>query len=77
MLRHLLTKLQCHGPVSGLRDDGEVDVVAENEAPARNVPTERVETRGQQLVRHMRGRGDAKETAHLSTDELIELLRGR
>ncbi|SCL32701.1 hypothetical protein GA0070616_4530 [Micromonospora nigra] len=34
------------------------------------------ETRGQRLVRHMRGRGSAKQTEGLSTDELMELLRG-
>ncbi|MET7879570.1 hypothetical protein [Micromonospora profundi] len=34
------------------------------------------DTRGQRLVRHMRGRGSAKDTEHMSTEELMALLRG-
>ncbi|MFI5928249.1 AbrB/MazE/SpoVT family DNA-binding domain-containing protein [Micromonospora sp. NPDC051543] len=34
------------------------------------------DTRGQRLVRGMRGHGNARDTAGMSTDELMELLRG-
>jgi hypothetical protein len=42
----------------------------------RILQTQSAGTRGQRLVRHMRGRASAKEIAHMSTDELMELLRG-
>lgn len=34
------------------------------------------ETRGQRLIRRMRGTANARDTAGMSTDELMELLRG-
>lgn len=34
------------------------------------------ESRGQRLVRRMRGTANARDTAGMSTDELMELLRG-
>ncbi|KAB1930669.1 AbrB/MazE/SpoVT family DNA-binding domain-containing protein [Micromonospora sp. ALFpr18c] len=58
-----------------LHEGDEVDVVEEGGA-LRIVRVQGAETRGQRLVRHMRGRGSAKETEHMSTEELMELLRG-
>ncbi|SCG51274.1 looped-hinge helix DNA binding domain-containing protein, AbrB family [Micromonospora siamensis] len=58
-----------------LHEGDEVDVVEEGGA-LRIVRLSGGDTRGQRLVRHMRGRGTAKETQHMSTEELMELLRG-
>ncbi|RLK22472.1 AbrB family looped-hinge helix DNA binding protein [Micromonospora sp. M71_S20] len=63
-----------HGLHEGDEVD-EVDVVEEGGA-LRIVRVSGAETRGQRLVRHMRGRGGAKQTSGMSTDELMELLRG-
>ncbi|MDG4834479.1 AbrB/MazE/SpoVT family DNA-binding domain-containing protein [Solwaraspora sp. WMMD1047] len=59
----------------GLHEGDDVEVIEEGGA-LRIVRTQGAETRGQRLVRHMRGRGTARETAGMSTDELMELLRG-
>jgi AbrB family looped-hinge helix DNA binding protein len=59
----------------GLHEGDEVDVV-EDGGVLRIVRVLDAETRGQRLVRHMRGRGTAAATAGLSTDELMDLLRG-
>ncbi|WP_341720176.1 AbrB/MazE/SpoVT family DNA-binding domain-containing protein [Micromonospora sp. FIMYZ51] len=59
----------------GLHEGDEVDVV-EDGGTLRIVRISGAESRGQRLVRHMRGRGNAKQTEHMSTDELMELLRG-
>ncbi|MEV1328676.1 AbrB/MazE/SpoVT family DNA-binding domain-containing protein [Micromonospora costi] len=59
----------------GLHEGDEVDVVEEGGA-LRIVRVADAESRGQRLVRHMRGRGAAKQTEGMSTDELMELLRG-
>jgi len=55
----------------GLHEGDEVDVVEEGNA-LRIVRVEASQTRGQRLVRSMRGR--AKST--MSTDQLLGLLRG-
>jgi AbrB family looped-hinge helix DNA binding protein len=54
-----------------LHEGDEVEVV-EDGAVLRIVRVEHSETRGQRLVREMSGRA----TTGLSTDELMELLRG-
>ncbi len=59
----------------GLHEGDEVDVIEEGGA-LRIVRVSGAESRGQRLVRHMRGRGGAKQTENMSTDELMELLRG-
>jgi AbrB family looped-hinge helix DNA binding protein len=59
----------------GLQEGDEVTVV-EDAGALKIIRVPSAETRGQRLVRHMRGRGSAKETAGMSTDELMELLRG-
>ncbi|MEH0972525.1 AbrB/MazE/SpoVT family DNA-binding domain-containing protein [Micromonospora sp. CPCC 205546] len=59
----------------GLHEGEEVDVVEEG-GVLRIVRVSGAETRGQRLVRHMRGRGGAKQTSGMSTDVLMELLRG-
>lgn len=55
----------------GLQEGDEVEVVADG-STLRIVRAEESSTRGQRLVRHMRGRA----TTGMSTDELMELLRG-
>ncbi|MEU2612003.1 AbrB/MazE/SpoVT family DNA-binding domain-containing protein [Micromonospora sp. NPDC007271] len=59
----------------GLHEGDEVDVVEEGGA-LRIVRVSGAETRGQRLVRHMRGRGGARQAEGMSTDELMDLLRG-
>ncbi len=54
-----------------LRAGDEVDVVEEGNA-LRIVRAEASQTRGQRLVRRMRGRASTT----MSTDQLLELLRG-
>lgn len=55
----------------GLHEGDEVDVVEDGDT-LRIIRVEDSPTRGQRLVRRMRGRA----TTTMSTDELIELLRG-
>ncbi|MCZ7419893.1 MULTISPECIES: AbrB/MazE/SpoVT family DNA-binding domain-containing protein [unclassified Micromonospora] len=59
----------------GLHEGDEVDMIEDGGA-LRIVRVSGAESRGQRLVRHMRGRGGAKQTAGMSTDDLMELLRG-
>lgn len=59
----------------GLHPGDEVDVVEEGGA-LRIVRVEGAPSRGQTLVGHLRGRGTSPETQQLTTDELMELLRG-
>jgi AbrB family looped-hinge helix DNA binding protein len=59
----------------GLHEGDEVEVV-EDGAALRIVRVEGAQSRGQRLVSHMRGRGAARETRGLTTDELMDLLRG-
>jgi AbrB family looped-hinge helix DNA binding protein len=58
-----------------LHEGDEVDVVEEGGA-LRIVRATGAPSRGQQLVEHLRGRGTARETQGMTTDELMELLRG-
>lgn len=55
----------------GLHEGDEVDVI-EDGSSLRIVRAEESLTRGERLVRRMRGRATAK----MSTDELLGLLRG-
>lgn len=55
----------------GLHQGDEVDVVEDGDT-LRIVQVDASLTRGQRLVRHMRGRA----TTTMSTDQLLELLRG-
>ncbi len=55
----------------GLHEGDEVDVVEDGNA-LRVVRVEASQTRGQRLVGRMRGRA----TTPMSTDQLMELLRG-
>lgn len=55
----------------GLHQGDEVDVVEDGET-LRIVRVDASPTRGQRLVRHMRGRA----TTSMTTDQLLELLRG-
>lgn len=56
----------------GLHEGDEVDVV-EDDGAVRIVRTKASPTRGQRLVRGMRGRA----TTSMSTDQLLGLLRGQ
>ncbi|MBB5827600.1 AbrB/MazE/SpoVT family DNA-binding domain-containing protein [Micromonospora carbonacea] len=58
-----------------LHEGDEVDVIEEGGA-LRIVRASDAETRGRRLVRHMRGRGSAREVESMSTDDLMDLLRG-
>lgn len=58
-----------------LHEGDEVDVIEEG-GTLRIVRVDDAETRGRRLVRRMRGRGAAREVEGMSTDELMELLRG-
>lgn len=55
----------------GLHEGDEVDVVEDGSA-LRIVRVEASQTRGQRLVREMRGRASTT----MSTDQLLDLLRG-
>jgi AbrB family looped-hinge helix DNA binding protein len=55
----------------GLHEGDEVDVI-EDGSTLRIVRAEAAPTRGQRLVRRMRGRA----TTAMSTDQLLELVRG-
>lgn len=55
----------------GLHEGDEVEVIEEGDA-LRIVRAATSSTRGQRLVRRMRGRA----TTSMSTDQLMELLRG-
>ena len=55
----------------GLHEGDEVDVVEDGDT-LRIVRAEGAPTRGQRLVRRMRGRA----TTAMSTDQIMELLRG-
>ncbi len=59
----------------GLHEGDEVEVV-EDGITLRIVRVQGAPTRGQRLVEHLRGGGDAKETRGKTTDQLMELLRG-
>ncbi len=56
----------------GLHEGDEIDVI-ENGSALRIVRAEAGQTRGRRLVSRMRGRA----TTTMSTDELLELLRGK
>lgn len=55
----------------GLHEGDEVDIVEEGDV-LKIVRVEASQTRGQRLARRMRGRA----TSTMSTDQLMELLRG-
>jgi AbrB family looped-hinge helix DNA binding protein len=55
----------------GLHEGDEVDVIEDGDT-LRIVRVETSRSRGQRLVRHMRGRA----TTTMSTDQLLGLLRG-
>ncbi|HZB28697.1 MAG TPA: AbrB/MazE/SpoVT family DNA-binding domain-containing protein [Streptosporangiaceae bacterium] len=59
----------------GLHEGDEVEVV-EDGGTLRIVRVHGAETRGQRLVRRLRGSASAKEVEGMGTDELMELLRG-
>ncbi|GIE92919.1 AbrB/MazE/SpoVT family DNA-binding domain-containing protein [Paractinoplanes rishiriensis] len=59
----------------GLHEGDEIDVV-EQDGVLRIVRVEGSRSRGERLIEHLRGRGTAQETQGMTTDELMELLRG-
>ncbi|MFV2012524.1 MULTISPECIES: AbrB/MazE/SpoVT family DNA-binding domain-containing protein [Micromonosporaceae] len=59
----------------GLHEGDEIEVVEEGGA-LRIVRVDGALSRGQRLVRHLRGQGTARETEGMTTDQLMELLRG-
>lgn len=59
----------------GLHEGDEVEVVDEGGA-LRIVRVAQAPTSGERLVERLRGKGTARDTAGVSTDALMELLRG-
>jgi AbrB family looped-hinge helix DNA binding protein len=59
----------------GLHEGDEVDVI-EDAGLLRIVRVDGAETRGRRLVRRLRGSANAKGVEGMTTDELMELLRG-
>jgi AbrB family looped-hinge helix DNA binding protein len=59
----------------GLHEGDEVDVI-EDAGLLRIVRVDGAETRGRRLVRRLRGTANAKGVEGMTTDELMELLRG-
>lgn len=58
-----------------LHEGDQVEVVEDGNA-LRIVRVENAETRGERLVGRLRGSGTARDTRNMTTDELMELLRG-
>jgi AbrB family looped-hinge helix DNA binding protein len=59
----------------GLRTGDEVDIVDDG-GLLRIVRVEGAETRGQRLVRRLRGSASARDVEGMTTDQLMALLRG-
>jgi AbrB family looped-hinge helix DNA binding protein len=59
----------------GLHEGDEVDVI-EDAGLLRIVRAEGAQTRGQRLARRLRGSATAKDVEGMTTDQLMELLRG-
>ncbi|WP_433523387.1 AbrB/MazE/SpoVT family DNA-binding domain-containing protein [Nocardia pseudovaccinii] len=58
-----------------LREGDDVEII-EVDGTLRIVRTEGVPTRGQRLVRRLRGTADSRDIEGMSTDEIMDLLRG-
>lgn len=58
-----------------LHDGDEIDVV-EDDGSLRIVRAEETQTYGQRLVHRLRGSATASDATTMTTDELMELLRG-
>ncbi|NUP25862.1 MAG: AbrB/MazE/SpoVT family DNA-binding domain-containing protein [Nocardia sp.] len=58
-----------------LREGDDVEVI-EADGALRIVRSDNSPTRGRRLVDRMRGTADSKEIEGMSTDEIMELLRG-
>jgi AbrB family looped-hinge helix DNA binding protein len=58
-----------------LREGDNVEIV-EDDGTLRIVRTEGTATRGQRLVRHLRGTATSRDIEGMSTDEIMDLLRG-
>jgi AbrB family looped-hinge helix DNA binding protein len=59
----------------GLHEGDEVDVI-DDHGGLRIVRLEGAETRGGRMTRRLRGSATAREVDGMTTDELMELLRG-
>ncbi|MEV0110728.1 AbrB/MazE/SpoVT family DNA-binding domain-containing protein [Nocardia sp. NPDC050799] len=58
-----------------LREGDDVEVI-EVDGALRIIRSDNTPSRGQRLVDRMRGTADSKEIEGMSTDEIMELLRG-
>ncbi|MEV5833109.1 AbrB/MazE/SpoVT family DNA-binding domain-containing protein [Nocardia sp. NPDC052112] len=58
-----------------LREGDDVEII-EVDGTLRIVRTEGAPTRGQRLVRRLRGTADSRDIEGMSTDEIMDLLRG-
>jgi AbrB family looped-hinge helix DNA binding protein len=59
----------------GLHEGDEIEVIEEH-GTLRIVRAEGAETRGERLVRRLRGTATAKDVRGMTTDQLMEMLRG-
>jgi AbrB family looped-hinge helix DNA binding protein len=58
-----------------LREGDDVEII-EVDDTLRIVRTEGAPTRGQRLVRRLRGTADSRDIEGMNTDEIMDLLRG-
>jgi len=58
-----------------LREGDEVDVI-EVDGTLRVIRSESSQTAGQRMVQRMRGTANSKDVEGMTTDEIMELLRG-
>jgi AbrB family looped-hinge helix DNA binding protein len=59
----------------GLHEGDEIEVI-EDGGTLRILRAEGAETRGERLVRRLRGSATAKDVRGMTTDQLMEMLRG-
>ncbi|MEU9441917.1 antitoxin [Streptomyces sp. NPDC048304] len=74
---HILTSVKVHAAQAGQSLQTYVlELLAHDAEKAAPLAREEGETSGQKFVRRLRGSGTEPTTASMSTDELMELLRG-
>ena len=73
----ILTSVKVHAAQAGQSLQAYVvGLLADDAEKAAPLVRQEGETSGQKFVRRLRGSGTEPTTAHMSTDELMELLRG-
>ncbi|MER6628784.1 antitoxin [Streptomyces sp. NPDC000987] len=73
----ILTSVKVHAAQAGQSLQAYVlGLLADDAEKAAPLIRQEGETSGQKFVRRLRGSGTEPTTAHMSTDELMEMLRG-